>query len=432
MSKMPDEARKRSAPQTLADEAPATKRAAGAVGGRKRKMSASLPAHSPAKNVQRTALSQNDKIKLFGEYSVLRASDKRKKGDVKQLADQYGVGSKYPSKLYDSIMNQGSDGTDGRAGRKMPRSIDEHGASEIEQVLEAANYELTYDQLADMTGYARSTIVGHCREQGYRTTLGQTAPLLSQAHKADRLMYARRHKRQRFEDYVDVDEKWAYAYRRVKKKVPKGQTAPRKKVLSKRFIPKVMILTAIARPRPEHGFDGKVGMWRVAEKAVAKNTSKNRAAGTEITVDVNMDGKTWRKMAVNLIFRAIRTKMTWASGVAVQWDNAPAHKAAASVKYIKQHCKPRHGGPDIKVEPQPAKSPDMNGNDLGFYNSIDSKIPNPRPFDCDKLFECFQAAWNTYDSKLLDQIFDSRMRVLKEVIKCKGDNTYEMPHSKKK
>ena len=56
-------------------------------------------------------------------------------------------------------------------------------------------------------------------------------------------------------------------------------------------------------------------MWRVAVKAVAKKKSKNRDAGTEINVDVNMDGKQWRKMA-GLIFGAIRTKimtkMHWA------------------------------------------------------------------------------------------------------------------------
>ena len=68
-------------------------------------------------------------------------------------------------------------------------------------------------------------------------------------------------------------------------------------------------------------------------------------------------------------------------------------------------------------------------------NFIDSKIPNPRPFQLDQLYKCVVKAWNEYDSTLLvvlDSIFDSRKRVLKEVIKCKGDNTYKMPHRKKK
>lgn len=422
--------RERKAPERLAEAPPSAKRKQSNTGSRKRK-SDSIAAKSPAKKIQRTALSQNEKIKLFGEYSVLLASE-RSKGDVAALAKQYGVERKYPSVLYDKIMHGGMDGTDGRAGRQWSsKTIDKQGAEEIRQLLEKHNYELTYDQMADLLPYARSTIADHCRNEGYREVLGQTCPLLSDKHKADRLDYSRRHKRNTFNDFVDVDEKWFYAYRRVKKKVPKGVTTPRKRVQSKRFIPKVMILTAIARPRPEYNFNGLVGMWRVAVKAVAKNNSKNRDAGTEISVDVNMDGKQWRKMA-GLVFRAIRTKMHWADEVGCQWDNAPAHRAKKSETYIKGICKARHGGPDIRIESQPAKSPDMNANDLGFYNSIDSKIPNPRPFDCDKLFKCCEKAWEEYDTSILDKIFDSRSRILKEVIRCKGDNNYKMPRSNKK
>ena len=75
-------------------------------------------------------------------------------------------------------------------------------------------------------------------------------------------------------------------------------------------------------------------------------------------------------------------------------------------------CKARHGGPDIRIESQPAKSPDMNANDLGFYNSIDSKIPNPRLFDCGKLFKCCEKAWKEYDTSIPDKIFDSRSRIM--------------------
>ena len=112
--------------------------------------------------------------------------------------------------------------------------------------------------------------------------------------------------------------------------------------------------------------------------------------------------------------------------MAVRWDNAPAHNAAASRQYVKQISKARNGGPDITVVEQPAKSPVMNTNDLGFYNSLDSKIPNPRPVDLDRLYSCFVDAFKKYDSKLLDKIYDTiaRKRVLKEVLKVKGSNEY--------
>ena len=142
------------------------------------------------------------------------------------------------------------------------------------------------------------------------------------------------------------------------------------------------------------------------------------------------DGKVWRRM-VGRIFEQIRRKMHWAKSVAVQWDNAPAHNAAASRQYVKQISKARNGGPNITVVEQPAKSPDMNANDLGFYNSLDSKIPNPRPFDLDRLYSCFMDALKKYDSKLLDKIYDTR-NSKEEVLKVKGSNEYKMPRSNKK
>ena len=124
----------------------------------------------------------------------------------------------------------------------------------------------------------------------------------------ERGRYAKRHKRNDVNLHVDVDENWCYAYRRVKDKVPTGKQAPRKKTLFKRYIPKVMALTAIARPVPSRGVAGKVEMWRVAKIAMAKNKSKNRDAGAEITVDVNLDGKVWRRM-VGWTFEQNRRKL---------------------------------------------------------------------------------------------------------------------------
>jgi hypothetical protein len=101
--------------------------------------------------------------------------------------------------------------------------------------------------------------------------------------------------------------------------------------------------------------------------------------------------------------------------------------SAAHSLWPRHHC-----GPDIIVVEQPTKSPDMNANDLGFYNSLDSKIPNPRPFDLDRLYSCFVDAFKKYVSELLDKIYDTRKRVLKEVLKVKGSNEYKMPRSNKK
>jgi hypothetical protein len=44
-------------------------------------------------------------------------------------------------------------------------------------------------------------------------------------------------------------------------------------------VPQVMELTAIARPRPEHDFDGLVGIWRCSFDYEAKRKSKYHEKG---------------------------------------------------------------------------------------------------------------------------------------------------------
>jgi len=58
---------------------------------------------------------------------------------------------------------------------------------------------------------------------------------------------------------------------------------PKQVTTNKNFVPKVMILCAVARPRWDPGrncqFDGKIGMWPFAEQAPARRASRNRAQG---------------------------------------------------------------------------------------------------------------------------------------------------------
>ncbi|RHY52617.1 hypothetical protein DYB34_011176 [Aphanomyces astaci] len=86
-------------------------------------------------------------------------------------------------------------------------------------------------------------------------------------------------------DVVHLDEKWFNAEKdRLKVYVVKRQSIKRRVAKSKRFIPKVMFLAAVARPRhdDERGvmFDGKIGMWPVVKHLPAACNSRNRPAGT--------------------------------------------------------------------------------------------------------------------------------------------------------
>ena len=68
-------------------------------------------------------------------------------------------------------------------------------------------------------------------------------------------------------------------------------------------ITKIMILSAIARPQfDENGtctFDGKIGLWPIAEEAVAQRTSRNRPKGTKFLKPVTMDRERYRKLLIS-------------------------------------------------------------------------------------------------------------------------------------
>ena len=78
-----------------------------------------------------------------------------------------------------------------------------------------------------------------------------------------------------------------------------------------------------------------------------------------------------------------------------------------------------------------ANSPCTNGNDLGFYNSLDSRLPAQRPFDLNKLFELVESAYWEYPGEKLDNLFDTKMAVCKSIIEARGDNDFSLPHKTK-
>ena len=73
---------------------------------------------------------------------------------------------------------------------------------------------------------------------------------------------------------------------------------------------------------------------------------------------------------------------------------------------------------------QPAQSPDTNKNDLGFYSSIDSKLPQYRDFNLDAFSAQVQSAFDAYDPQLLTNIDSAKKVVLSRIIEFKGDNDF--------
>ncbi len=227
---------------------------------------------------------------------------------------------------------------------------------------------------------------------------------------------------------------WFVAVRnRGQLKLPPGQVGPRKRVQSKRFVAKLMVLTAVAKPNPEKNFDGKVGCFVFAQEEAAKRASKNREKGAKILQPIPVSGDVWADTMTQKVFPAIRRKMSWLSEVHIQFDNARPHTKKSIQSKLLDAARNKRGsdGVEIKLSPQPAQSPDLNLNDLGFYSSLDATIGNDRSFNLMVLWEQISSAFKNYDSSKLTKLVETKRNVVKKVFDHGGDNDYKLPHGKK-
>ncbi|XP_057540658.1 uncharacterized protein LOC130818503 [Amaranthus tricolor] len=85
-------------------------------------------------------------------------------------------------------------------------------------------------------------------------------------------------------DFVHIDEKWFYLSRKSQRLyLAKNKPKPYRSCKSSKFIPKIMFMCCVARPRwnqqGECTFDGKIRIFPFTEEVLMKRASKNRPMG---------------------------------------------------------------------------------------------------------------------------------------------------------
>ena len=380
---------------------------------------------------------------MLVRYNKLDRSNKREYSKkLRALCLEFQVQKQYPRNLQERVDKEAA--LPSRTGlRTKSYAIDAAGAERIACTLKENAYDLTYAQLGEATGFAPSTLCRFFKQTpGWRVVNKSTRPVINEVHKANRLEWAKKHRSDPWRFHVDVDEKWFYVYSHSGKlKLPPGVEKPKQALPSKRFIGKIMMLIAVARPNRAHNFNGKVGCWRVVapfiyKKATTYNGVRYRA-GDERMKDASMDGDMFVKMVTEKLFPAIRAKLPRAATVKVQYDNAPGHLTQGALPQDIAAALPaptRRGvqiGPKIELVKQAANSPDTNALDLGVNKSLDSRLPKRRSFNLDAFEEQVMQEFDTYPSEKLDDIFDMKNRVCDCIIEAEGDNTFKLPHRKK-
>ncbi|CAN0504623.1 unnamed protein product, partial [Discosporangium mesarthrocarpum] len=114
-------------------------------------------------------------------------------------------------------------------------------------------------------------------------------------------------------------------------------------------------------------FDGKIGIWPIADTLAAIRSSKNRKKGTMMLKPVTLNAERYKELMIDEVIPAIKARMPRPPGhtIFVRQDGAKPHTGRGAMEAIQAKA-----GDGIILETQPSNSPDLNVNDLGFFHSI--------------------------------------------------------------
>ncbi|CAM9916833.1 unnamed protein product, partial [Discosporangium mesarthrocarpum] len=183
-----------------------------------------------------------------------------------------------------------------------------------------------------------------------------------------------------------------------------------------------MFLAAVARPRMISDgvwFDGKIGIWP------AHRGYLRTARRALMLKPATINAERYKKLMTDKVIPAIKARMPRPPGhtIFVQQDGAKPHTGGGVMEAIQAKA-----GNSIILETQPANSPDLNVNDLGFFHPIQELKEDMGVSSPEDLVEATLEAFNVYPRKTLDRVWQSLFAVLGEVLGSKGDNSYKLPH----
>lgn len=394
-------------------------------------------------------LSELEKWEVVAAYNLALGPNRVKlgKGELNKLENRLGISGRTISKIAHDYSKQmiekGPGGIDlspkkiGNVGRKSTMTAVEKRKLHRKNTVTKGTGSLR--MLASETNISLSRVFRHMKKNFVTSQTKWIKPKLSDKHKFNRINFILKLKDPRKtwkfkeqKNVIVIDESWFYLYKNqsLVRVFPGDEIPSSDKVQHKSHIPKLMFLTALARPDPEHHFDGKIGIWRVQKEKICTKTNRFHRRGDVYFKDSTMDGELYKDF-MQKIFAAVKQKMPWLKGkeVIVQQDGAPAHTTTENLRHFDQEGK--KDGWKIKVITQPAQSPDLNINDLAFFRSLKCRVErlkNSRQ-TLDSLYNSVELAWIQYDSDTLQRIWGVQYACYREILRRKGDNDYKTPHT---
>ena len=333
-------------------------------------------------------MTEEERKQVYQALLARSKNGKLGKDDTKEVATQFGHDRRAVQRLWqrgkialaNNIPVDLGSRKRGRVGRK---------ASPVDLELLRSiplKERMTIEDVCAKLNMSKCTIIKYLKKGLLRRHSSSIKPYLTQANKTSRLKWCVDMVKRdlladpRFKDLYDfvfIDEKWFFLYQKSEKYylLPDEEDAYRT-CKNKNYIPKIMFLCVVARPRFRDGnciFDGRIGCFPLVryEPAMRGNERTGRVRGDMIMKPItSITREVIREFMINQVLPAIRAK--WpredvGKPIFIQQDNAPSHLKLDDPDFCEAA---KQEGFDIRLICQPPNSPDFNILDLGFFRAI--------------------------------------------------------------
>ncbi|KAG3200868.1 hypothetical protein PC128_g4254 [Phytophthora cactorum] len=176
-------------------------------------------------------------------------------------------------------------------------------------------------------------------------------------------------------------------------------------------------------------FDGKIGLWPLAETYVAMRGSVKRKKGTICSRNVaSVDRPLHKHYIIEEVIPAIKAK--WPASergrtIYIQQDNATPHVSVSEPDVVAAGTS---DGWNIRLLFQPPNSPDLNVLDLRFFALIQCIQYRQQTRGIQNLIRAVTVAFEETSTTTLDNIFLTLQCVIQCILLNEGGNRYPLPH----
>lgn len=392
----------------------------------------------------RRDLTEAEVLNMFGFLSAFVENGKLRHGAVNKAAEKYCVSRRTVTRHFKRISER-PEGVSVFEAVKNKRSNSGRPGISSEEIFSRMKgvpmyRRSTVRSSAYASGIAKSSLHRALKRKQLVRYRSNVKPELTDKNRLERMRFCLSHIQENrptlpfkdMNDIIHVDEKWFFLTK-VKRTyyLTPQEPKPHRFTKSKRYIPKIMFLSAVCRPRYDHQnkklFDGKFGIWPIVHQVEAKRNSRNRPKGTMETKPLSVTAEVYEKYFLEYVLPAIRAKWPGRRSrpIFIQQDNARPHSAAA-VRAI--NLAGKSGGWNITMRNQPPNSPDLNVLDLGIFNTIQSLQQQKCSRHVDELIQAVQEAYGETSPTSLSDTFITLQSVMREVLSNEGSNNFKIPH----